>query len=610
MDQQVRILDHRGKIMERSDTNLTYKDIAAIIAHENRATYGEGARQPFSQNVWVYACINMIAQSFSQIPIGLWIRSPGAKSRKRGYRMLDTHPILDLLEQPNEYETRETFLEAWVCYLLTGGNVWIYKDEFNSMGIPRSLILYGIDCVQPLLNSDKTELLAWKLKIKPGKFVNIPLEDMIHFKLPNPYNKWMGMPPHVAAQLQLDADRARTVFDKAFFANNASPDAVLIYKPGPLGEDQRSEIRASWNEFHQGAERAGGLAVVGGDFDFKQWGVSHAQSQFLQNRQFTREEIASIYCVPVNLLNASQKAGNLTREGLAVSQRMLYDFGILPHIRRFITPMNISLTKKISPDLLLDFDVDTLPVMSEFLRQKAEVLNNLVKNGVPLNQAILMLDLSIDPISGGDKGYLVSNMAPLEALAKITEIKPKIPDPTSTKQPPKRTVEEYEERDNDDESGEDGETEGGFFVTRLRPKIKRFLFTLRTEVRTTNDSRNPFNLVSARKEWVKTIYPICLSAMQYGLDSRLIDKVKLFDKDKIDKFFRELQIRSKTVRLSNESANTKLGEILTRSICIIDDIWSRSKQNTEEFDKLNIKSRDLATEMVLSCINAGRNLGL
>lgn len=604
-------------IPQQRSNPISYREMAAILNNDQGISQNVSARRPFQQSVWVYACVTLIAQSFCQIPVWLGKKSRRTGGRKRGFEQILSHPILDLLEQPNDLMTREVFFETMLTYLMTGGNVWIYIDEPTSMGLPRSLMVMSVYNVRPNKDPKTGRLLSWFIKIGPGKEQEVGLEDMIHIKLPTPYDPIMGLPPTAAMQAQLDADYARTIFDRAFFRNNASPDAVLIYRNGILSPDQRTQIRESWDEFHQGVEKAGGVAVIGGDFDFKVWGVSHSQSQFIENRSFTREEVASAYKTPVLLLNAT-RGGALTREALDASQVVFHEHAVFPNMRRFTTPFNIRIVRPYDPNLLFDFDIDALPVMTAYLQAKATVFDKLVKNGTPPNIAKDLLDINMDDIEGGDKGYLPGNYVPIDALqnAKVMAPPAATPNAAPGKRPPSpKQAGGGRAREISFSPEENFSLEAptnNLLVHHLRGKLKGTLFRLRAETLRNDRIENPFNLVAAKRTWIRKVLPVAAASMQdtfERIDGQpgVVARLSALTYQEQEEAFRELDKFVEKISFASPSVMRELERLVARSTQVIDDAWTGLSSGREVgsiFRTLNGVSRLIAEDIVRWTRNA------
>jgi phage portal protein BeeE len=86
------------------------------------ADYEKLAKAGYQTCAPVYAVVSLITRSARQIP---WV----AMRRMKGGDMeeLESHPALDLLVTPNEYQSGPEFIEAIMGYKLLAGNSYVHK---------------------------------------------------------------------------------------------------------------------------------------------------------------------------------------------------------------------------------------------------------------------------------------------------------------------------------------------------------------------------------------------------------------------------------------------------------------------------------------------------
>jgi HK97 family phage portal protein len=84
--------------------------------------YQTFAREGYMQNPIVYRSVRMIAEAAASIPLGLY----------EGPHEHATHPLLDLIRQPNAIQTSADFFESWYGYLLVSGNAYAEAVVLNS----------------------------------------------------------------------------------------------------------------------------------------------------------------------------------------------------------------------------------------------------------------------------------------------------------------------------------------------------------------------------------------------------------------------------------------------------------------------------------------------
>jgi HK97 family phage portal protein len=485
-------------------------EIARIFAKQDARSYRSG--RPFRGNSWIHSIISDGAACIAEIPFGLW--QARAATASKNYTPFYDEVFGQFLEKPNPLQTLAKFIQQWVVFYLAGGNVWAYIDDPRSTGLPRSLILFGIDSVSPVRQVSTMPPTAWDVRLPDGTQIRVPLDRMIHWGMPNDYDQWMGMPPWIAMDTQLDADRARVVFDRFFYENNATPDTILTYKPGPLNKQNRDLIYESWYDAYGGPDKHGGVAVVGGDFDIKVLGVTHSAAQFLENRSFTRQEAAAIYHYPVQLLNDIE-GGGLGRDQLSVARMLKFENFIFPTANQFAKGITMGLVRPYIKSPLVEayFDYDGLPVMIDFMKTKTDIFKTLVSSGIPINEAVAKLDMGFEPVEGGDVGYIASNLIELGKEAEDETDETEEEEEETTKEvedarqatvrqlPPPATL---------------SREELAPLLTYTSRKLKRFFFDVRNECFQT--ATLCFDVEKAKERFEHAFLPIYLGGIQAGLD--------------------------------------------------------------------------------------------
>lgn len=623
------IVDAAGRPYER-DLPFSQQDIEIVFARQRAASaLGSSSRAPFRFSSWVYAIVSDIAQTVADIPYALYQASQGTRGKKIGNQNwipINDDPFLDRLRQPNQYQDGERFISQWITYLLTGGNVWIYPDLPNSMGVPRGLYIFGMDRVRPVRTSALAPPTGWEITGSNGAPFIVDYSDLIHAMMPNDYDQWMGLPPALVLEMQLDADRARVIFDRYFFQNNATPEAVLTYKPGPLNKANRQLLLESWYENHGGPEKSGGLAVIGGDFDLKVLGISHAQAQYLESRKMTAREISSIFHYPVQLLNETESAG-LSKDELTVARMMKYENAVFPIASMFARTIS---NKVIAPsrgwETAMYFDYDGLPVMVDFLNTKMDTLDKMIKAGIPLNEAVRKLDVGVKDVKGGDVGLVADTLVPLTMVEEITKktldatVKQMTQPPISAAPNGDKKVLNGDKKAKPASKKSTTQTKAGvriglspmFKIAKRR--CKRVLFDMRNDAFSDIASSRPEVLPDATrylKKITRGILPVCYLSYRLGREYALTGKTQISESISIDKI---LEFAQKNVSMNlfadcvpqiKESIEQRVREIL---FAIISDIHSADNSEyavTQRFAGLYDMARVMAAREILCAFDVG-----
>ncbi len=239
---------------------------------------------------WVYGCVQAIAD-----------RTAGL-----GYRMvrrdveLDRHPFLDLIRQPNPLQGWHDLLHSTASILKLCGNHYWFVERSRANGkpvaiwplTPESMSVLVLEETQPGGDGWRPQYL-WN-----GQ--NILAENLLHIKLPNPANFWVGASPIEAAAYAHDASIYSQIYQKNFFLNNARPDFIVILPPNQVANEETAQ--RVWRlvaDRHQGLEKAHKPLVVGNGTSIQPLQVSQADQKYLDAMNATRDLIHAIYCVPL-----------------------------------------------------------------------------------------------------------------------------------------------------------------------------------------------------------------------------------------------------------------------------------------------------------------------
>ncbi|GGA54232.1 phage portal protein [Pelagibacterium lentulum] len=305
------------------------------------------ANEGFARNPVVYRCVRMVAEAAARVPLEV----------RDGAAVLTTHPMLDLLAQPNRRETGAALLEKTYAYLLTAGNA--YLDAAMLDGAVKGI--YG-------LRPDRMSVIAgrdgWPVGYAytaGGKTQKLMLEDgpinrVLHLSLFDPLDDHYGMAPLQVAQASLETHNAATQWNKALLDNAARPSGALVYNAGAgnLTEDQYQRLKTELEDGFSGSINAGRPMVLEGGLDWKAIGLSPSDMDFLNAKNAAAREIALAFGVPPMLLGIP---GDNTYANYAEASRALWRQTIIP----MVNAVTQSLSQWLSPGfdgavLLPDFD--------------------------------------------------------------------------------------------------------------------------------------------------------------------------------------------------------------------------------------------------------------
>ncbi|MBA4784092.1 MAG: phage portal protein [Rhizobiales bacterium] len=289
--------------------------------------YASLAREGFTRNVIAYRAVRMVAEAVGSVPFML---------SEAGER-LDTHPLLDVLRNPNERQSGSELLEAITCNLLLAGNAYLEGVALD--GNLRELHALRPDRVRVVPGADGwPEAYVYAVAGGSVRFDQTvasggAMAPILHLSFYHPLDDHYGFAPIEAAQTALDIHNVSSAWNKALLDNAARPSGALVYQGGEgnLTEEQFDRLKAELEESFQGARNAGRPLLLEGGLDWKAMSLSPHDMDFQEARNAAAREIALAFGVPPQLLGIP---GDNTYSNYQEANRAFWRQTILPLLRR------------------------------------------------------------------------------------------------------------------------------------------------------------------------------------------------------------------------------------------------------------------------------------
>lgn len=254
----------------------------------------------------VWAAVNIISGAVGFLPIIAYRRLEKGKER------LTKHPVARLMHsRPNPYMDALTFKEVLQAHALLWGNGYA---EIERDGAGRPIALW------PLL-PNKTEpkivdkILVYKV-YQPDKTVTLPYDNVLHIKgLGFDGLKGYSVIQYAAENMALGLAAEKNA--AAFFGNDSSPTGILT-TDDPLKKETKEVVEKDWEEKHKGLDKRYRIAVLHSGLKWMQIGISAKDSQLIESRQFSVNDIARWFTIPPHMLADLERAtfSNIEHQGL------------------------------------------------------------------------------------------------------------------------------------------------------------------------------------------------------------------------------------------------------------------------------------------------------
>lgn len=310
------------------------------------------------------------------------------------------HPILDLLDKPNERDNQFDLSELLSLFLdQTGDHFWYIQK--GALGVPDWLWPLPSQLVRIVLN-DRGELQHYLYGERQNR-IKIPPENVIHFRRPHLKDQWYGMSVIEGAWWAVTGQEAIEKYEQRMIGNYGLQTIAVSYKDQMLSPQQRRAAQAEWGNALSRSAKEGWPLVNDGTVELKPVEWSPRELGFLNGRMWRKSEIINAYGQHEAMYERQASFANI--EGAI----FLWLSGeISSTLRRVEHKLNDSfVTLWNEPRLFLSFD-DVVPDDIEFNLKLAESdLKNAVRTINEVRQ-----ERGLDPVPWGDE--------PLVAMTPIS----------------------------------------------------------------------------------------------------------------------------------------------------------------------------------------------
>lgn len=373
-----------------------------------KSTSGKMVNQKTAMQVSaVYACVRVLAEAVAQLPLHVY------EITDDGLVKATDHPLYFLLHnEPNPEQTSFVYRETVLTHLLLWGNSY---SQIIRNGKNEVIALYPLMPDRMTVNRDENgqiyyEYLTYGDDLQNSKqgVIRLSASDVLHIPALG-FDGLVGYSPIAMARNSIGMAISTEEYGSKFYENGAAPSGILQH-PGTLKDPQK--VRESWEAAFGGSANSHRTAVLEEGMTYQPISIAPADSQFIESRKFSIEEIARIFRVPPSFI------GDLDHTNFSSVEQMSLDFSIYT-----LTPWLVRLEQGMEKSLLnrnektkycIKFNMDGL-LRAQYQSRMAGYATG-IQNGIltPNDcRAKEGLDLFPDE-TGANRLYVNGNMLPLE----------------------------------------------------------------------------------------------------------------------------------------------------------------------------------------------------
>lgn len=345
----------------------------------------------------VYACVRLISDTISTLPVDQFIRRDGQRFPYR--------PREEWVTAPSLRYPRTTFYKQVLLSLLLDGNTFIHV-----MRDPQGRI-FNLEVLNP--THVRIEDVGGNLVYLVGpSAVRMDSSEVLHITEMLMPGQLRGVSRINQAKEALGLGLALEEYAARFFGNGAHPLGVIEW-PGEITAEQARELAQTWEGGHKGLRRSHRPAVLYGGAKFIPTGVDPTDSQLVDQRKFAVEEVARIFRVPPFMLGMSENAA-MAFASIEQQQIFFRQHTIQPYVEILEDHFQKLLTAE---DSFIKFNLSSL-VRADLATRTSSYSTALLAGYMSVNDVRTLEDLR--PVENGDEYRVPLQNIPLSDTPVLT----------------------------------------------------------------------------------------------------------------------------------------------------------------------------------------------
>ena len=307
-------------------------------------------------------------------------------NRKGATEKVLDHPMLALIQKPNDFYADIVLLWGIVLSLLLDGNayVMIVRNGYNQ---PAELWYVPHWMLEPKRDRDGAAFISHYV-YSPGDGIapmKIEPEDVIHIRHGiNPKNMMKGVAPLDSAIREIFMDNESSEFVSALLSNMGVPGVVISPKGGAMAAPGDVEATKAWFQQQFGGDNRGKPLVMGAPTDVTPYGFNPQQMNMSESRDIAEERVCALIGVPAAVVGfgsglQSTKVGATMEE----MRKLAWHNGVMPILLLVADELQRSLLPLFPKTMgqTVEWDTSNVKAMQEDEDKKTDRLNKQLACG-------------------------------------------------------------------------------------------------------------------------------------------------------------------------------------------------------------------------------------
>lgn len=257
----------------------------------------------------VFPVVNRLMNATASVEWKFWKKS--ASGIKEDRTEVTSHAVLDLLENPNPFMSRQQLMKHGQQHNDLTGETNIIVGYAGGVKYPVDLYPCRPDRLAPV--PDRERFLAGWVYQLGGERVPLELSEIIRSYQPSPLDPYRGMGAIQSMMRRLDSEKYGQEWQAAFFQNSARPGGIIEIDRR-LDDTQFDEMRDRWRQQHQGVSKAHRVAIIENGAKWVETSYSLRDLQMAELSTVSRDMVLVAFGFPKSMLGIVEDVNRANAE--------------------------------------------------------------------------------------------------------------------------------------------------------------------------------------------------------------------------------------------------------------------------------------------------------
>jgi len=370
--------------------------------------------------------VDLIADAFEQIV-------PVLKAEDG--TLINDHEVLDLLKNPNGFDTWMDFAGAISRYYLITHDVYITASGSVKRPpvelwpvAPQNLTTQQAEVTYPLSYNVSQGVLKGNFtrqEIRRAvRFYENNLKELYHIMGFSSRNVQInGDSPLQAASLEAKQLLAGATHNLSLLKNGAKLSLLVVFKEVGGTDDEQQEGLLKMKEQLTGPENAGAIATMANAdlSDIKEMGITNKDMDYAKLQDFANQSIYLRYKIPLPMVTLKASTFNNMKTAI----EFFYDMAVLPTADKIFGGLSKFLLPRYGIDptkMQITYNKESIQALKQ---RQLDELEQRAKVGIETDNELRELLVNRESYKGGEIHYKAANLVPVgEELFTEDEPKP------------------------------------------------------------------------------------------------------------------------------------------------------------------------------------------